>query len=182
MKSDLELEWQRRRFRVRSCRQDFTDKVGEPQRDRQAVGKGGAAEIQLRQRHQIRKDGFYRAIAARDVRGQRSGNLACEPDSNLDPAQRFPRQINQRLERVTLRRSASDPRADIHAPCRSATRVSTWRDTLGARFASGSPSEPSRRVALCPLRQAYFKRDSYVGETNMATTYLPCVTATDHEA
>ena len=75
-KSDVELEWQRRRFRVRSCRQDFTDKIGEPQRDRQAVGKGGAVEIQLRQRHQIRKDGFYRAIAARDIHGQRIGNLA----------------------------------------------------------------------------------------------------------
>jgi hypothetical protein len=45
MKSDVELEWQRRRFRVRSCRQDFTDKVGEPQRDRQAVGKGGTLKF-----------------------------------------------------------------------------------------------------------------------------------------
>ena len=34
----------------------------------------------------------------------------------------------------------------------------------------------------CPPRHNRFKRDFHFGETNVATTYLPRVTAADHEA
>jgi hypothetical protein len=47
-------------------------------------------------------------------------------------------------------------------------------------------SSPSSIVQLCRLvlipRRDHFKRDFHFGETNMATTYLPRVTAADHEA
>lgn len=48
------------------------------------------------------------------------------------------------------------------------------------------PIRPTSIVQLCRLvltpRHVHFKRDFHFGETNMATTYLPRVTAADHEA
>ena len=49
------------------------------------------------------------------------------------------------------------------------------------RQSSPSSTVQLYRLVLTP-RHDHFKRDFYFGETNMATTYLPRVTAADHEA